>query len=104
DMAEVAALADSVFVMNDGEIRLQGSPEAIFRRPGELIACGLMPPPLAQVVMLAEARGWEIEAEHFTPQNVGEDLAGHLGTGGGPGLGTDLPSSSASFGRGGEAC
>jgi energy-coupling factor transport system ATP-binding protein len=104
DMAEVAALADSVFVMNDGEIQLQGSPEAIFRRPGELIDCGLMPPPLAQVVMLAEARGWEIEAEHFTPQKVAEALAGHLRASGGPGLETDLPSSGKRLGRGGDVC
>jgi len=104
DMAEVAALTDSVYVMDDGEIRLQGSPEAIFRRPGELIACGLMPPPLAQVVMLAEARGWAIEAEHFTPQHVAEALAGHLRTGSDPGLGTNLSSSGASFDRRGEMC
>jgi len=104
DMAEVAALADRVFVMNDGEIRLQGTPEAIFRQPGELIACGLMPPPLAQVVMLAQARGWEILPEHFTPQQVAEALAMRLGTGGGSGLGTGRLRAGHSADRGGEGC
>jgi energy-coupling factor transport system ATP-binding protein len=104
DMAEVAALADQVFVMHDGEIRLQGSPEAIFRRPGELLACGLMPPPLAQVVMLAEARGWDLSPEHFTPQTVAEALAASLGARSGPGLGASFPSGDGTFDQGGEVC
>ena len=103
-MAEVAALADRVFVMNDGEIRLQGTPEAIFRQPGELIACGLMPPPLAQVVMLAEARGWEALPEHFTLQEVAEALAARRGTGRDPGLGIGLSSAEMRADGGGEMC
>jgi energy-coupling factor transport system ATP-binding protein len=104
DMAEVAALADRVFVMNDGEIRLQGPPEAIFRRPGELMACGLMPPPLAQIVMLAEARGWEIWPEHFTPQEVADALVARLEAGDRSGSVTGLPNAGESGDRGGEAC
>ncbi|MGO8946464.1 MAG: energy-coupling factor transporter ATPase [Ktedonobacterales bacterium] len=78
DMAEVAALADLVFVMDAGCLKFSGTPEDIFRHPGDLIACGLIPPPLAQVIMLANLRGWNIEPDHFTPECVAKALADHL--------------------------
>jgi energy-coupling factor transport system ATP-binding protein len=57
DMSEVAALAEQVYVLRDGELRLSGAPEAVFQRTDELQAAGLLPPPLAQVADLARARG-----------------------------------------------
>ena len=78
DMAEVAALADLVFVMDSGRLKLSGAPEDIFRHPGDLMDCGLLPPTLAQVTMLANQHGWNIEPEHFTPERVAVALADHL--------------------------
>jgi energy-coupling factor transport system ATP-binding protein len=79
DMAEVATLADLVYVMNDGRITLSGAPEDIFRHPSELMAAGLLPPPLAQVTLLANQRGWGIEPDHFTPGEVARALAARRG-------------------------
>ena len=62
DMSEVAALAQQVFVLAKSELRLAGPPEEIFRRPEEIEACGLLPPPLAQVAALASERGAAIPA------------------------------------------
>ena len=76
DMAEVATLADRVFVMDAGQLRLTGTPEEIFRHPESLMACGLLPSPLAHVNMLANAQGWVIQPQHFTPEEVAQALAG----------------------------
>lgn len=57
DMGEVAALAERVFVLAGGALRLSGTPSEVFPRVAELEAAGLLAPPLAQVVRLAAARG-----------------------------------------------
>jgi energy-coupling factor transport system ATP-binding protein len=76
DMAEVAALADRVFVLDGGQLRLTGTPEDIFRHPEGLMACGLLPSPLAHVNMLANAHGWTIRPQHFTAEEMAQALAG----------------------------
>ncbi len=78
DMSEVAALADQVFVMDAGRIKMSGAPEDIFRHPRDLMDSGLLPPALAEVAMLANQRGWHIEPNHFTPESVAAALANHL--------------------------
>jgi energy-coupling factor transport system ATP-binding protein len=60
DMSEVAALAETVFVLADGELRLAGPPREIFIQTEALGACGLLPPPLATVAALARARGFAV--------------------------------------------
>jgi energy-coupling factor transporter ATPase len=75
DMAEVATLADLVFVMEGGRLKLVGSPDDIFRHPGELVACGLLPPPLAEVTLLANQEGWTIAPDRFTLGEVAGALA-----------------------------
>jgi energy-coupling factor transport system ATP-binding protein len=57
DMSEVAALAEQVYVLRDGRLVMNGTPDEIFQRSEELAACGLMTPPLAQVASLARERG-----------------------------------------------
>jgi energy-coupling factor transport system ATP-binding protein len=79
DMAEVATLAEVVFVMDGGRLKLVGSPDDIFRHPSELMACGLLPPPLAEVTMLANQRGWTIDADRLTPEGVARVLAARCG-------------------------
>jgi energy-coupling factor transporter ATPase len=79
DMAEVTTLADLVFVMDGGRLKLAGSPDDIFRHPGELMACGLLPPPLAEVTLLANQQGWTIDPDRFTPGEVARALAARCG-------------------------
>jgi energy-coupling factor transport system ATP-binding protein len=76
DMAEVASLANHVLVMDGGRLKLAGPPDELFRHPAELMACGLLPPPLSEVTLLANQRGWNIDPEHFTPAEVAQALAG----------------------------
>lgn len=70
DMAEVVALADTMFVLAGGELRLEGPPEEVFRHADEVMACGLLPPPLAQALALARSRGLPLEAERLTVEQV----------------------------------
>ncbi|HEY7779965.1 MAG TPA: ATP-binding cassette domain-containing protein [Ktedonobacterales bacterium] len=66
DMAEVAALADTVAVLRDGRLVMHGSPRAIFARAEELEACGLAPPPLAELLALLRARGLDVPSDALT--------------------------------------
>jgi energy-coupling factor transport system ATP-binding protein len=87
DMAEVARLADVVFVLAGGELRLSGSPDEVFRRADEIAACGLLPPTLAQTLALAHARGMDLHPESLNPKSLaheilrlrGRESGGHTG-------------------------
>ena len=57
DMTEVAALADTVFVLHEGQVKLSGHPESVFRRSEELRTYGLIPPPLMQLAGAVTAKG-----------------------------------------------
>lgn len=70
DMSEVATLADVMFVLAGGELRLAGAPEQVFRRVDEIVAAGLLPPPLAQTVALARKRGLDLQTERLTLDDV----------------------------------
>ncbi len=74
DMGEVAALADTVYVLAGGELRLAGPPFDLFQRTEELAACGLLAPPLAQVLVLARARGYALAPAMLTPRALAEAL------------------------------
>ncbi len=79
DMSEVAALAEQVFVLRDGRLRLSGTPNEVFQRGEELTDCGLLPPPLAQVAGLAHARGLlAAEPNNFSPASLSEAVASSL--------------------------
>ncbi len=83
DMAEVVALADTMYVLAGGELRLAGPPEAVFRRADEVVACGLLPPPLAQALALARSRGLPLDAERLTVEQVAAVMAAAVHSDGG---------------------
>ena len=74
DMSEVASLADIMFVLADGELRLAGTPDELFRRTDEIFAAGLLPPPLAQVVALAQQHGLDLQPERLSIDGVTDAL------------------------------
>jgi energy-coupling factor transport system ATP-binding protein len=76
DMSEVAALAERVYVLRDGRLRMSGTPAEVFARAADLAECGLLAPPLAQVAALAAERGLLAEPpQPLTPERLGEALA-----------------------------
>lgn len=85
DMGEVTALADNLFVLAEGELRLSGAPEAVFGRSDEIIAAGLLPTPLAQVSALARTHGLAVPRETTTVEATAAGLLAALRTRGGRG-------------------
>lgn len=78
DMSEVAGMAGTVFVLARGRLRLAGPPGEIFPQAEEIAACGLLPPPLSQVVSRAREHGLPVAPRELTPTAVADALAGAL--------------------------
>jgi len=57
DMAEVATLADRLFVLHEGQLVMQGEPRAIFSQGETLRAWGLAAPPLNELLSLLRKGG-----------------------------------------------
>jgi energy-coupling factor transport system ATP-binding protein len=70
DMAEVAALADRLFVLYQGRLVLQGTPRALFARPQALQDVGLAAPPLYQLLQHLRQRGLAVPEELTTVEEV----------------------------------
>ncbi len=70
DMAEVAALADKLFVLHQGRLVMQGTPRDIFAQPASLRSFGLVPPPLSSLLMRLRQRGLEVANELMTIDEV----------------------------------
>jgi len=66
DMAEVAALADQLFVLRDGQLVMQGTPRAVFNQGEALRAWGLAVPPLSELLSLLRRQGLLIPADTLT--------------------------------------
>jgi energy-coupling factor transport system ATP-binding protein len=66
DMTEVASLADQLFVLHDGCLAMQGTPRSIFTESERLRQCGLVAPPLGELLSLLRAQGCAIPPEIFT--------------------------------------
>ena len=66
DMAEVAALADQLFVLHNGCLVMEGTPRAIFAEGDQLRKWGLGVPPLSELLSLLRKEGMAIPREVFT--------------------------------------
>ncbi len=66
DMAEVAHLADRLFILHNGELVMQGTPRALFTDVDQLEAWGLAAPPLNELLAALRARGIAIPDSIFT--------------------------------------
>ena len=70
DMAEVAALADRLFVLHQGRLVMQGTPREIFAQPAVLRDFGLAPPPLSSLHMHLRQRDLEVPDELTTVDEI----------------------------------
>ena len=66
DMAEVASLADQLFVLHHGNLVMQGMPHEIFAQTTLLRDYGLAPPPLSSLLSLLRQRGLNVPQEITT--------------------------------------
>ncbi|GAC1519337.1 MAG: energy-coupling factor transporter ATPase [Ktedonobacteraceae bacterium] len=77
DMTEVAALADWLFVLNDGRLVLEGEPPAVFDQGEALGKWGLAAPPLNELLTLLRKGGMAIPGEISTLE-AAFDLLRHI--------------------------
>lgn len=66
DMAEVATLADKLYVLHDGRLVMQGEPRSIFAQGETLRAWGLAAPPLNELLSLLRKGGMALPDEVST--------------------------------------
>lgn len=66
DMSEVASLADTLFVLSQGQLVMQGSPRHIFAQGEQLRQWGLTAPPLSELLSELRAHGVPIPVDTFT--------------------------------------
>ena len=72
---EEAAQADKIIVMDRGVIRMEGSPEEIFRRGEELREMSLGVPAPVELAMELRKRGIEIPEGIMTKEELIKELA-----------------------------
>lgn len=66
DMAEVAMLADRLFLLHNGRLVMQGIPRSIFSQSDALRKWGLAVPPLSELLGLVRQRGIPVPDGIFT--------------------------------------
>ncbi len=66
--------ADTVYVMNDGEIAMQGTPTEIFKQKEKLESFGLDLPVATQIANKLIERGVAIKSEILTEKQLAEEL------------------------------
>ena len=66
--------ADTVYVMNDGEIAMQGTPTEIFKQKEKLESFGLDLPVATQIAHKLIERGVAIKSEILTEKQLAEEL------------------------------
>ncbi|HEX9373422.1 MAG TPA: ATP-binding cassette domain-containing protein, partial [Roseiflexaceae bacterium] len=70
DMAEVAALADRLFVLHAGRLVAQGPPRDVFAEGERLREWGLLAPPLAELLAALRRQGLAAPADIGTVDEV----------------------------------
>lgn len=66
DMAEVATLADWLYVLHEGHLVIQGTPRRVFAQSDQLRKWGLAAPPLSELLALLRQQGMAIPEETLT--------------------------------------
>lgn len=66
DMSEVAALADTIFILHNGRLVMQGPPRTLFTEGEQLAQWGLAVPPLSELLALLRKEGMTIPSNILT--------------------------------------
>ena len=74
NMSDIAELSDRVFVMKDGRIVMDGSPEDVFSRGDELREMGLSVPPAKEIAGRIKERAPKFESKALSIEGLAEDI------------------------------
>lgn len=66
-MEDIARLADTMLVMNNGELVLQGTPREVFSQTKILRAAGLQQPQIMRLLTKLQADGFPVSTDALTP-------------------------------------
>lgn len=79
NMEDVAKLATRLIVMNDGQISLDGTPQAVFGEPDKLKAAGVDVPPVTALLGKLKTRGLNINDQLLTVDDAVANIIQALG-------------------------
>lgn len=78
NMADVASLADKIFVMDRGKLMMTGTPHEVFARRSELRAIGLEVPPVSELMYDIKDGGADVSTDVLTIDDAKRELLRYL--------------------------
>lgn len=73
-MEDMARLASRLLVIYEGKLAADGSPRELFSRPGLMSSVGLDIPEAARLCAVLRARGYDLPADLYRPEELREHL------------------------------
>ena len=73
-MDDIARYAQRMIVLEHGEIRLEGTPQAVFAQPELLEQIGLGVPTLTRLLIELQKQGWDVRTDLFHPTDVSQEI------------------------------
>lgn len=69
-MEDMARYCDHLIVMNEGEILMEGDPDAVFSRAEELAQVGLDIPQITKLIMILKSHGVQMDGSIYTVEQA----------------------------------
>ena len=73
-MDDIARYAQRMIVLEHGEIRLEGTPQAVFAQSELLDQIGLGVPTLTRLLIELQKQGWDVCTDLFHPTDVSQEI------------------------------
>ena len=73
-MDDIARYAQRMIVLEHGEIRLKGTPQAVFAQSELLAQIGLGVPTLTRLLIELQKQGWDVRTDLFHPTDVSQEI------------------------------
>ena len=73
-MDDIARYAQRMIVLEHGEIRLEGTPQAVFAQSELLDQIGLGVPTLTRLLIELQKQGWDVRTDLFHPADVSQEI------------------------------
>ena len=73
-MDDIARYAQRMIVLENGEIRLSGTPREVFSQPDVLEEIGLGVPSLTRLLLTLKEKGWDVRTDLYHPMEVKHEI------------------------------
>ena len=73
-MDDIARYVQRMIVLEHGEIRLEGTPQAVFAQSELLEQIGLGVPTLTRLLIELQQQGWDVRTDLFHPTDVSQEI------------------------------